>query len=155
MVTRQLSTVSTHALTYVFNRTGFYETLAKKLLDARPVTKKWRGHWLCKQLDAAARGLDPGTYARQAQRSTREGLVALGFPDFMATVLGAGAGAGLNIALGETPMNRLGNALRVLGALVCPKLAACPARNEVVQAFAAPQLAEQLQSMEPPSIAAR
>lgn len=147
-ITRQLSTVSTHTLTYAFDRDGFYESLAKRLLAARPVTKRWRGHWLCKQLDEAAHALDPGTYSRQAQRPTREGLLALGFPDFMATVLGAGAGAGLNIALGETPMNRVENALRVLGALVCPNLAACPARDKVVQAFAAPYLAEQLRSIE-------
>lgn len=151
-VTRQVSAVSTQTLTYVFDRDGFYEGLAGRLLAARPLTKKlWRGHWLCKQLDEAARGLDPSTYAQQAQRPAREGFRSLGFPDFMSTVMGAGAGVGLNIALGETPMNRLVTALRVLGALVCPNLATCPARNAVANTFVAPELADQLKNMEPPS----
>jgi hypothetical protein len=149
-IERRLSTVSTHTLTYVFDRDAFYETLAKQLLDARPLIRRWTpGHWLCRQLDETARGLDPGTYTRQAQRPIREGLRSLGFPDFIATVLGAGAGVGLNIAVGQTPMGKLVTALRVLGALVCPNLSACPARNEVVKAFAAPSLAGELKSMEP------
>jgi hypothetical protein len=76
------------ALSYVFDRDGFYEQLADKLIENLP----WhhpsnRGRWLCKQLNQAAEGLDPDTYAEQAGKSVRDGLVGLGLPTFMADAL--------------------------------------------------------------------
>ncbi|GAA3430965.1 hypothetical protein GCM10018954_005660 [Kutzneria kofuensis] len=91
--------------------------------------------------------MDPGTYAAQIQKPTRDGLIALGMPRCMANVLGAGAGLGLKIALGHTPIAHLTNALRVLIPLVCPNLDQCPTEKDVVKTFVTPFLAEQLKAM--------
>jgi hypothetical protein len=102
---------------------------------------------LCKSLNGLARDVSPGTYAQQVQKPTRDGLIALGCAPFIAGVLGAGAGVGLTIALGHTPMAHLSRALRVLIALVCPDLSSCPAERDVVKTFATPALAADLREM--------
>lgn len=135
-------------LIFMFDRDGFYARMADRLLDTMPWHRRWpSSHSLCRQLDRLAVGLDPGTYAKQVGRPTAEGLLALGFPRFVATTLGAGAGQGLRIALGNTPLGDLVTALRVLTALVCPDLAACPTQREVVKTIVSPGLAEQLRTM--------
>lgn len=91
--------------------------------------------------------MDPDTYATLIQEPVRDGLVALGFPKFVATVLGAGGGLGLKIVLGHTPIAHLTSALRVLIALVCPNLDRCPTKPDVVKTFANPVLAEYLKAM--------
>ncbi|REH55863.1 hypothetical protein BCF44_101889 [Kutzneria buriramensis] len=138
--------VNNELLTYVFNRDGFYAGLAGRLLDHVPLWHRGRkrGHWLCLRLNDLAKSVDPGTYAAQIRKSTRAGLIALGAPRFMANVLGAGAGLGLKIALGHTPIAHLTNTLRVLIPLVCPNLGQCPAQKDVVKTLATPFLAEQL-----------
>jgi hypothetical protein len=98
-------------------------------------------------LNELAHGVDPDLYAKLVQNPVRHGLVALGFPDFVATVLGAGAGMGLKIALGHTPIAHLTSALRVLIALVCPNLNSCPTKSDVIKTFATPALAERLKEM--------
>lgn len=102
------------------------------------------GHWLCRRLNAVAGAVDPGTYAQLSGKSTAEGLAALGAPPFMAEVLGAGAGLGLKIVMGSTPIAQLSSGLRVLIPLVCPDLTGCPAERDVIKVFATPLLAEQL-----------
>lgn len=142
------SAIDTDLLTYVFDRDGFYERLADRLLDNLPWRHRGRrGHWLCTCLNDLARGLDPGTYAEQVQQPTIKGLIILGFPKFTATALSAVAGVGLKIALGHTPMGHLTSALRVLIPLVCPDLDCCPTKREVTKTFATPGLAECLKEM--------
>ena len=135
-------------VTYVFDRDGFYERLADRLLDNLPWHRRWRrNHWLCRCLNDLAHGVDPDTYAEQVRKPIRDGLIALGFPRFIATVLGASAGVGLKIALGHTPMTHLTSALRVLIALVCPNLNKCPTKRDVVKTFTVPVLAEHLKEI--------
>ncbi|HEY4453999.1 MAG TPA: hypothetical protein VGN81_06780, partial [Pseudonocardiaceae bacterium] len=98
LTTNRLDIDST-VLSYVFDRDGFYEGLADRLLDAIPLRRSIRrGHWLCTQLNDLATGTDPDTYARQIRKPTRDGLIALACRPFIANVLGAGAGLGLKIA---------------------------------------------------------
>lgn len=59
---------------------------------------------LALQLAEAAENLGPDTWAKQAGKSVREGLIALGLPTYMAEGLGAGSGATLKIAFGHTPI---------------------------------------------------
>jgi hypothetical protein len=133
------------ALAYVFDSGGFYESLGDRLLDRVPFRRRFfRGHWLCLRLNAVAGAADPGAYAKLLGKSTAEGLAALGAPPFMADVLGAGAGLGLKIVMGSTPVVQLSNSLRVLIPLVCPDLERCPAERDVVKVFATPLLADQL-----------
>jgi hypothetical protein len=142
------SAIDTDLLTYVFDRDGFYERLADRLLDNLPWRRRWRrGHWLCTCLNDLAHGLDPGTYAELVQKPTIKGLIILGSPNFIATVLGASTGVALKIALGHTPMGHLKSALRVLIPLVCPDLDRCPTKPEVTKTFATPGLAECLKEM--------
>ncbi len=145
------SAIDTDLLTYVFYRDGFYERLADRLLDNLPWRRRGRrGHWLCTCLNDLAHSLDPGTYAEQVQKPTIKGMIILGFPKFIATVLGAAVGIGLKIALGHTPMGHLTSALRVLIPLVCPDLDRCPTKPEVTKTFATPGLAECLKEMADP-----
>lgn len=147
LVTDSLA-IDTDVVTYVFDRDGFYERLADRLLDSLPLHRRLqRGHWLCRRLNESAHIVDPNTYAEQVQKPTRDGLMALGFPKFIATVLGASAGLGLKIALGHTPMGHLTSALRVLIALVCPNLDRCPTKQDVMETFASPVLGEYLKEM--------
>lgn len=142
--------IDTDLLTFVFDRDGFYERLADRLLDNLPWWRRsrWlRGHWLCTCLNDLARGVDPGTYAEQIQKPVRDGLAALGFPKFIANVLGASGGLVRKIALGHTPITHLASVLRVLIALVCPNLDRCPTKPDVVKTFATPALAEYLKKM--------
>jgi hypothetical protein len=143
------STVDTDLLNYVFDRDGFYERLADRLLDNVPwgQSRGREDHVLCMCLNELARGVDPDVYAKLVQKPVRHGLTVLGFPDFVATVLGAGAGIGLKIALGHTPIAHLTSALRVLIALVCPNLNSCPTKPDVINTFANPPLAELLKEM--------
>jgi hypothetical protein len=135
-------------LTYLFDEDGFYEQLADKLIENLPWTRRVaRGHWLCKQLAAAAEGLDPDTWAKLAGRSARAGLVALGLPEYMADALGAGAGVTLKIAFGHTPIGNLSKVLRVLIPLVCPNIGRCPAEIEVVKTLVTPLIADRLKEM--------
>jgi hypothetical protein len=76
-----------------------------------------------------------------------DGLIALGFPRFMADVLGVGTGLRLKIALGHTPIAHLTNTLPVLIPLGCPNLDQCATEKYVVKTFATPVLAEQLKAM--------
>jgi hypothetical protein len=62
------------------------------------------GPWLCMQLAEAAENLDPDTWAKQAGKSVREGLIALGLPTYMAEAPGACSGVTLKIAFGHTPI---------------------------------------------------
>lgn len=149
---RELATarldIDSTVLSYVFDRDGFYEGLADRLLEAIPLHRRIRrGHWLCTQLNDLATGTDPDAYARQIRKPTRDGLIALGCRPFIANVLGAGAGLGLKIALGNTPMGHLTTALRTLIALTCPNLSTCPTEKDVAKNFATPILAEQLRSL--------
>jgi hypothetical protein len=135
-------------LAYLFDLDGFYEKLADRLLDRVPLRHKIRrGHWLCLKLNTVAEAVDPGTYARLFGKSTAEGLAALGAPPFMAEVLGAGAGMGLKIAMGSTPIAQLTSSLRLLIPLVCPNFDRCPTERDVIKTFATPMLAEQLKVM--------
>lgn len=135
-------------LTYVFDEDGFYEQLADKLIENLPWTRRAAGgHWLCKQLADAAENLDPDTWAKQAGKSVRAGLSALGLPRYMADALGAGSGVTLKIAFGQTPMGNVSKALRVLIPLVCPNISRCPAEVEVVKTVATPLLAERLSEL--------
>jgi hypothetical protein len=106
-----------------------------------------RGHWLCKQLADAAENLDPDTWAKQAGKSVRAGLSALGLPRYMADALGAGSGVTLKIAFGHTPIGNLSKSLRVLIPLVCPDMSRCPTEVEVVKTLATPFVAEQLKEI--------
>ena len=115
--------VSTSACDYVFDPSGFYEGLADRLIDNLPLRRRIRrGHWLYEQLNDFAEMLDPDTYAQQAQESVADGLEEMGMPTIMAEVLGAGAGNGLKVALGRTPIGDLSKALRVLISLTDLKL---------------------------------
>jgi hypothetical protein len=135
------------ALAYVFDRDGFYEKLADRLLDRLPLRRKIaRGHWLCVRLNGLARAVDPGTYTALLGKTTAQGLAHLGAQAFMAEVLGAGAGLGLKITMGSTPISQLTTSLRSLIPLVCPDLQACPTRSDVMKVFGTPLLAEQLKA---------
>jgi hypothetical protein len=83
---------------------------------------------------------------------TRDGLIVLGFPRFIAPALGASAEMGLKIALGHTTMTHLTSVLHVLIALVCPDLDKCPTERDVVKIFATPVLAKYLKEMASESI---
>jgi hypothetical protein len=140
--------IDTDLVAYVFDRDGFYESLADRLLDNLPWHRRWRrNHWLCTCLNNLAHGVDPDTYAELVRKPTRDGLIALGFPRFIAAVLGAGVGVGLKIALSHMPIAHLTSALRVLIALVCPNLDKCPTKRDVAKTFTAPVLAEYLKEM--------
>lgn len=147
LVTDRLA-IDTDLVTYAFDRNGFYERLADRLLDSLPLHRRLRrGHWLCRCLNDLARGVDPDTYAAQVQKPTRDGLLALGFPKFIATVLGASTGVVLKIALGHTPVGHLTSALRVMIALVCPNLNRCPTKHDVMKTFATPMIGDYLKEM--------
>lgn len=135
-------------MNYAFTPDGFYERLADRLLDAQPWYYRWLlKHQLCAALNALTKGIDPATYRAAIQRPVRDGLLRLGAPAFIANVIGAGAGYGLKIGLGQTPVGQLVQGLRVLGALTCPDLGKCPSQGEVVKTFVSPALTEQLQAI--------
>lgn len=135
-------------LDYIFDKDGFYEKLADKVIENQPwVRRATRGHWLCKQLAAAARGLDPATYAEQVGKSVRDGLRGLGLPAFMANALGAGSGVALKIVFGHTPLATLPKVLRVLIPLVCPNINRCPTEVEVIQTLLSAALADRLKEI--------
>lgn len=133
---------------YVFDEDGFYEQLAEKLIEKTPFWRRGgRSHRLCRQLNDAAEGLDPDTWAKQAGKSVWDGLRNLGLPRFMADALGAGSGVTLKIAFGATSLGSLSKVLRVLIPLVCPDFSRCPTEVDVVKILATPALADQLKVM--------
>lgn len=143
--------IDSATLRYVFDKDGFYEQLADKLIENLPWTRRvGRGHWLCKQLADTAKDLDPATWAKQAGKSVRTGLLALGFPRYMADSLAAGSGVTLKITFGQTPIGNMSKVLRVLIPLVCPDITRCPAVVPVVKTLATPVVAEQLKELAPP-----
>jgi hypothetical protein len=140
--------IESSTLAYLFDEDSFYEQLADKLIESLPWTRRTaRRHWLCKQLAEAAEGLDPDTWAKQAGKSVRAGLTALGLPRYMADALGAGSGVTLKIAFGHTPMGHLTKALRALIPLVCPRFGRCPAMVVVAKTLATPLVAEELKEI--------
>jgi hypothetical protein len=144
------SSVDTAVFTYVFDRDGFYEQMADRMIEKAPWRhRRRRGHVSCVLINDLASEMDPRTYATLVQAPIRRGLRTLGFPRFLASALGVGASVGLTIALGLTPMNHLLHALRVLIALICPDLSTCPTERDVVSTFTAPGLAGQLKAMAP------
>lgn len=104
-------------------------------------------HWLCKQLNDTAKLLDPEKYRKLIGESTCQGLILLGVPKYMANVLGAGAGFGLKIVIGQMPIGQLLEAMRVLIALACPDLSKCPAEGKVFSTFMSPLLTDTLKSI--------
>ena len=141
--------VDGYILSYVFDRDGFYEKLADKLIDNLPESRRGpkRDHWLCLQLSHTADLVNPDTYAEQAGKTVRDGLAGMGFPKFMADALGAGSGVVLKVSFGSTPLGSVTKVLYALIPLVCPELERCPTEKKVVQTFATPILAEQLRRM--------
>jgi len=140
--------VNKYAITYVFDEDGFYKKLADKLVENQPWARRAsRGHWLCKQLNEAAKGLDPGTYAEQAGKTVGDGLRTLDLPPFMADALGAGSGVALKITFEKTSIGDLSKVLRALIPLVCPNINRCPAEVEVAKTFVSPVLADRLKQM--------
>jgi hypothetical protein len=136
------------AVSYVFDEDGFYESLADKLIENVPAGHRtWRGHWLCRQLKEAADGLDPDTYAKLGGETVRDGLRALGLPQYMADALGAGAGVTLKINFGRTDLGTLSKVLRVLIPLVCPNIDRCPGMTEATKTLCSPAVGERLREM--------
>lgn len=135
-------------MTYLFDPDGFYEKLADKLIDKVPLRRHWqKGHWLCLRLLETAKMFNPDEYAEQAGATVRDGMVALGAPRFIASVLGAGSGVGLKMAFGTTPLGNLTKTLNALIPLVCPDFASCPTEREVLKTFASPVLGQVLHNM--------
>lgn len=99
------------------------------------------------QLMEAAESLDPDLFAKQAGKSVRDGLRALGFPRYMADALGAGSGATVKIAFGTTSADSLSKLLRVLIPLVCPDFARCPAERAVVRTLVTPAISDEVRAM--------
>lgn len=136
------------AVSYLFDEGGFYENLADKLIENLPWGHRtWRGHWLCKQLNTAAEGLDPDVYAKLAGETVRDGLRKLELPQYMANALGAGTGVTLKIQFGRTPLENLAKTLHVLIPLVCPNINTCPAMVEAVKTLCTPAVGERIQEM--------
>ena len=134
------------ALQYVFERDGFYESLADKLLDATRTRRLFsrRSHWLCEELNDLARVCSTGTYIDTAKDGAARLLhTQLGAPKAIANVLAAGFAFGAKAALAPTivgPAN-LTVVLRALVALVCPDLERCPAQTDVFKALLGPRVA--------------
>ncbi|MFF5987657.1 hypothetical protein [Prauserella flavalba] len=129
---------------YVFGG-GFYARLADRLLGNLPWYRRvLRGHRLCTLLDAQAAKLDPAAYAMLAQTPVRDALRGLGFPPFLAGTLGEDTALGARCILGGVHRADLGATLRVLIALVCPELGACPTCLAVHTTFASPGLLRRL-----------
>lgn len=106
--------------------------MADRLIDQIPFHHRLtRNHWLCEQLNDTAEILDPETYRKLVTRTTRKGLIELGMPEYMANVIGAGAGFDIKVVLGKTPIGHISKVLRVLIPLACPDISKCPARKKV------------------------
>ncbi|WP_328606630.1 hypothetical protein OG943_43100 [Amycolatopsis sp. NBC_00345] len=136
------------AVTYVFDEDGFYVKLANQLLDKTRRRPTYRfGHSLCVKLNSLAKGIDPATYAQLFQRPVSAGLLALGFPKFMAETLGLASAFGVKKVLGTLPAGHLTKALRALIPLTCPDLGVCPAGNDVLKTYASPALAGELKEL--------
>ncbi len=134
-------------LAQLFRPAGHYEQLADELL-LRSRWRRWgRTHWLCTQLEDAARTLSLGRFVEQTGRSVSDGLRALGIPRFMVDALVAGAGATVRIAFGTTSADTVAKLLRVLIPLVCPDLARCPAEDAAVTMLLAPGVSAELRSV--------
>lgn len=135
-------------LAYLFDRDGFYGKLADRLMDRVPLHRKVRrGHWLCQLLNTVASAVDPGAYSDLVGGSTADGFAIFGAPPFMAEVLGAGAGLGLQVVMGQTPVSQVSNAVRVLVPMVCPDLGSCPCERDVIKVLATPALAAGLKQV--------
>ncbi|MEC3975798.1 hypothetical protein [Amycolatopsis sp. H20-H5] len=133
---------------YVFDENGFYTRLANRAIDKVPWHQRvrYRKHGLCVCLNKAAKGLDPGTYAKGAQLPLRAGLIRVGCPQFLAEVFSATSAFGVKQILGTLPHSQLYKTLRVMIPLVCPDLDVCPARTDVVKTYAAPAFGQELKS---------
>ncbi|PXY25304.1 hypothetical protein DI005_04540 [Prauserella sp. PE36] len=119
--------------------------MADRLLGDLPWHRRvLRGHRLCTLLDGQSAKLDPAAYAMLAQTPVRDALRGLGFPPFLADTLGDDTALGAHCILGGIHRPDLGATLRVLIALVCPELGACPACVAVHTTFASPGLLQRL-----------
>ena len=141
--------VSATTLEYVFDRDGFYESLADRLIDTVPFRRKRRhGHWLCEQLDGTAEALDPETYRKIVGQGVAEGLKALGMRDNLADVIGGSAGFGVKAVIGATTsIGHVSKVLRIVIPLVCPDITECPARAKVFAAYVGPTLTDTLKQI--------
>lgn len=148
-LTRDPSAIAGDAVALVFAEDSFYTRIANRALDKVPwhVRIRRRGHGLCVCLNELAKGLDPATYAKLAQTPVRFALLRLGFPKFLAEILGAATAFGVKQALGALPVAHLSTTLRVMIPLDCPNLDACPTRADVLKTFAGPFLAEELKGV--------
>lgn len=143
----QPSPAYTDALSYVFDRDGFYARLADRLIDTMPVHRRvMRGHWLCSCLSNLSQRLSVGTYTERLQTPIRDTLRKAGAPRFIANAFGAAAAFGVEKALATAPTEQLAKALKAVIPLVCPDLDVCPAKMTVIKTFASPILAEELKA---------
>ncbi len=148
-LTRDPSNIAGDVVAYVFDENGFYTRLANRAIDHVPWYHpvRYRKHGLCLCLNKVAKGLDPATYAKYAQKSVLAGLILVGCPGFLAEVLSATSAFGVKKFLGTLPPAQLSKSLRVMIPLVCPDLDVCPARTDVVKTYLAPLLAEDLKAL--------
>jgi hypothetical protein len=148
-LSREPSNIAGDAVAYVFDESGFYTRLANRTIDKVPWYEpiRYQKHGLCACLNKVAKGLDPATYAKYAQKPLRAGLVRVGCPYFLAEALSATTAFGVKKFLGTLPPAQLSKSLRVIIPLVCPDLDVCPARTDVVKTYTAPFLAEELRAL--------
>ena len=134
----------------LIDENSFYSRLASDLINKTPRSKARRskGHGLCRQLDAVAKAISPGTYTDKLGGIVAEELKRLGAPSFFARAGGASAGIGAKLAMSHIPVGQAATALLALIPLVCPDLEACPTRERVINAYAGATVAHQLQAFE-------
>lgn len=124
-----------------------YGRLADRLLDAMPWYRgRNRGHWLCRRLDEAARGLSPGTYLRRVGDVVAQELVRRGLPRFAAVLIGEATVSASGRLVGSLGTDQLIAALRGLTLLVCPDFERCPTQQSVCTHFLQPGVEDALRS---------
>lgn len=124
-----------------------YAHLADRLLDAMPWYRGHnRGHWLCRRLDEAARGLSPGTYLRRVGDVVAQELVRRGLPRFAAILIGEAMVSAGGRLVGSLGTDQLIAALRGLTLLVCPNFERCPTQQSVCTHFLEPGVEDALRS---------
>lgn len=133
----------------VLHSSDYYSNIAAQLRANTPWSRrKFSGtHWLCRRLDDLSKQLDPATFAQLARQPVSDGLRKLGFPAFVAEVLGAASALGAKQALGAIPMTHLGEFLRVLVPLVCPDFPHCPAYHDASETFRLPTVCDHLREL--------
>lgn len=148
-IQRETSFAASQAVNYVFAEDSFYAGLADRLTAKVPFWRRFRkeNHWLCALLHDLAEGLDPATYARQAGMDIAHGLREVGFPFFVANVIGGASSAGLNVIFSSVQTDSLAHALKILIALTCPNLEGCPTKVDVVKVFLLPGLTAELKHL--------